>query len=413
MDFQNDAKLNIERMLKELRSFTVPGKPGVTRLPFSSEAKEACGYLKKEMENAGMSVYTDLVGNVRGFLRGSAENGPIIMLGSHYDTVKEGGEYDGIAGVVCAIEVARAIGKYVPERKYALEVVAFNDEEGMMFGSGCLGSKAIAGMVDSDYITGLTDENGISIKEWMTRWGSDPEKLDSAKEDLGNIRGFFEIHIEQGPVLDTEKTELGIVNCIVGLLRCMVTIEGRADHAGTTPMDMRQDAILAASKVISELDGFAAEEGGGAVATCGFIRAYPNAMNVVASKCEFTMDIRSAKDSSIDNIFEKAVNILEQCKKETGIEYNIDIKLRQRPVYMNNVFIDMLKEKCGECGYSYKEMLSGAAHDAMIFADKVPAVMVFVPSKDGRSHCPEESSSVDDLAKAARIVFETISDLLN
>ena len=290
MDMMLKAKEDIKRRLEYLKTCTIANGKGVTRLPFSEEARKAAEYLKKEMEQAGLEAYIDMVGNVRGFLPAEEPDSQVIMMGSHYDTVKEGGEYDGIAGVVCAIQVADFMKRSGKKRKYALEIVAFNDEEGMMFGSGCLGSKALTGQIDQDYITNLTDENGISIREWMIKWGSDPDKIEELKLNLENIRAFFEIHIEQGPVLDTTKQEIGIVNCIVGLLRCMVTVEGRADHAGTTPMHMRKDAIEIASKTISKLDEFALEEQNGSVATCGFIRAYPNAMNVIASKCEFTMD---------------------------------------------------------------------------------------------------------------------------
>ena len=413
MDIMLKAKEDIKRRLEYLKTCTIANGKGVTRLPFSEEARKAAEYLKNEMEQAGLEAYIDMVGNVRGFLPADEPDSQVIMMGSHYDTVKEGGEYDGIAGVVCAIQVADFMKRSGKKRKYALEIVAFNDEEGMMFGSGCLGSKALTGQVDQNYITSLTDENGISIREWMIKWGSDPDKIEELKLNLENVRAFFEIHIEQGPVLDTTKQEIGIVNCIVGLLRCMVTVEGRADHAGTTPMHMRKDAIEIASKTISKLDEFALEEQNGSVATCGFIRAYPNAMNVIASKCEFTMDIRSPKDISIENMKEKAVDLLEYHTGKVGATYKFDTKLRQKPVYMNQRLIDRLKEKCEKHQYQYREMTSGAAHDAMVFADKVDTVMVFVPSKDGRSHCPQEYSSYADLAKATQIVFETICDMMN
>lgn len=412
MDITAETEFNIKRRLEHLKNYTATPGNGVTRLPFSKEAKDAAQYLKAEMEDAGLTTYIDPAGNVRGVLPADSDDAQVILMGSHYDTVKFGGEYDGIAGVVCAIETASIIKKSGISRKYALEIIAFNDEEGMMFGSGCLGSKALTGQIDQNYISHLTDENGISIREWMLRWGSDPEAIESLRMDLGKIRAFFEVHIEQGPVLDNEKLEIGVVNCIVGLLRCMVTVEGRADHAGTTPMNMRKDAISIASKVISRLDEFAADEEDGSVATCGFIRAYPNAMNVIAQKAEFTMDIRSPKDESIENIRSKIWDLLDHYTNDAGASWNVDIKLRQHPVYMNSTLIDTLKKKCEYHQYKYKEMVSGAAHDAMIFADKTDTVMVFVPSRGGRSHCPEEYSSYASLAKAVQIVSETISDMM-
>lgn len=413
MEIIYQAESDIERRLKQLRTYTSTPGNGVTRLPFSEEAKQAVAYLKGEMESAGLKTSVDLVGNVRGVLPADTADARTIIMGSHYDTVKSGGEYDGIAGVVCAISVAELLRQSGIRRKYNLEIIAFNDEEGMMFGSGCLGSKSLTGQVDRQYIEHLTDENGISIKEWMLRWGSDPEKIDTLKLDMEKVKAFFEVHIEQGPVLDEKKYELGIVTGIVGLLRCMATIEGRADHAGTTPMYMRQDTINIASKVISRLDELADREQNGTVATCGFVRAYPNAMNVIASKTEFTMDIRSISDASIDHVQEEVWELLEEHTGKCGASYDVDIKLRQPAVRMSAELVDRLSEKCREHGYSYLEMVSGAAHDAMVFADKVDTVMVFVPSLNGRSHCPEEYSSYGDLARAVQVILDVMTDMMS
>ncbi|MDD3222752.1 MAG: Zn-dependent hydrolase [Clostridia bacterium] len=404
---------NIEKELGILKGFSKTKEAGITRLPFSDEAREAAQYLKEKMQEAGMDSWIDLVGNVRGRLEATVAGEAAeetVMIGSHYDTVKSGGAYDGIAGVVCGIEIARLIAESDKPRKKALEVIAFNDEEGMMFGSGCLGSKSLTGQVDHQYISELEDENGITIEEWMKRWGSDPEKMAEQKLDLSKRSSFFEIHIEQGPVLEKDGKEIGIVDCIVGLVRCMITIEGRADHAGTTPMEVRQDAMLMASKVISHLDEIAAAEMNGSVATCGFIRAYPNAMNVVAGGVEFTLDFRSPQQSSIDSMWEKIKYMLDEQVSHTGGSWKVDMKLKQPPVYMAERFIESLEERCKEYGYSYKKMLSGAAHDAMIFADKIDTAMVFVPSRGGRSHCPEEYSDCSHLAKAVIVTCEVISE---
>lgn len=401
---------DIAERLQKLQTFTSTNGNGVTRLPFSPEAKKAAEYLKQEMEHAGMEARIDLVGNVRGVLKASPaywDSAKTIIIGSHYDTVKNGGAYDGIAGVVCGISIAEAIASDDEEYPYNLEIIAFNDEEGCMFGSGCLGSKSLTGEVNQEYLEHLTDENGISIKEWMVRWGSDPKKIAGQKLDLEKIRGYFEIHIEQGPVLEHEKYELGIVDGIVGLLRCMVTLTGRTDHAGTTPMEMREDTILLASKVISQLDRIAQEEKF-AVATCGFIRAYPNAMNVIAGKTEFTLDLRAPKDTTVDTMYHKVVQLLEQYTKEAGAIYEIDIKLRQPAVTMSRTFVDGLCKKCEDHKINSRKITSGAAHDAMVFAPKVDTAMVFVPSHNGRSHCPEEFSRHEDLEKAAHMVYEEV-----
>ena len=411
MNIEEIVYEQINRRLAKLCEFTATPDNGVTRLPFSEEGRQAAEYLKNEMQDAGMTAYIDLVGNVRGVLKATAENAKTILIGSHYDTVKNGGMYDGIAGVVCAISIAQMLKQYCNVRNYDVEVIAFNDEEGMMFGSGCLGSKSLTGQVDKEYLK-LTDENGISIREWIERWGENPEDIHKQKIDLDNYSAFYEIHIEQGPVLDKQKKEIGIVTGIVGLIRCMVTVYGRADHAGTTPMDMRKDPMCIASEVISKLPTIAGDENNGAVATCGFIRAYPNAMNVIAHTVEFTIDYRSMSADSIANMESKINKILDEETKKCGASYDIDVKLRQEPVYMDCGIIRGLTDMCSEHGYKYRTLPSGAAHDAMIFADKIPTAMVFAPSKDGRSHCKEEHSSCSDLAKAVQIVFDNIYDCI-
>ena len=404
---------HLEKHLKILEQFTATKGNGVTRCPFSKEAKQAAEYIKNEMDKIGLSTKIDLVGNVRGRLEATVPNAKTIIIGSHYDTVKNGGAYDGIAGVICGMEIAERIKKSVKDRYFALEIIAFNDEEGMMFGSGCLGSKALTGQIDDNYITRLTDENGISIREWMEAWGSDPNKIAELKLDLNKVRAFFEIHIEQGPILDAEKKNIGIVEGIVGVLRCMAIVKGSADHAGTTPMKMRKDAISIGTKVISQLDRIADEERNGSVATCGFVRAKPNAMNVIAQEMEFTMDIRSKESVSIERMKSKIWALLERYTKEVGATWQIDIKLLQDPVIMNKELVKRIEDKCIEHGYSFKRMVSGAAHDAMVFADKVDTVMVFVPSKCGKSHCPEEHSEYIHLAQAVQITGETIQDMIS
>ncbi len=403
-----ECEKHIKERLDHLKSYTSTPGNGVTRLPFSKEARETTEYLKGQMESVGMKAYIDLVGNVRGRIEGCEKNAPAIMLGSHYDTVKNGGQFDGIAGVVTAIEIADLLQKNNVKLKYPLEVAAFNDEEGMMFGSGCLGSKALMGEVDQDYIRRLTDENGKSIEQWMYDWKSDPQKISSLKLEKNSLKAFIEIHIEQGPVLNEEKCELGIVDCIVGLLRCMVTINGRADHAGTTPIPLRIDAMDIAGNVISKIRKFAEAENNGSVATCGFIRAYPNAMNVIAGNVEFTIDIRSKQDESISSIMNQIQDLLDNLTRAVGASYDVEVKLRTQPVNLSKQLIDFLEEGCKNNRYSYRIMTSGAAHDAMIFAEKVNTAMLFVPSLNGRSHCPEEWTDINYFAKAVKTVYETI-----
>ena len=258
--------------LDYLKQFTATPGNGCTRLPFTKEARDAVEYLKTIMAEAGLEVWEDVAGNVFGLMKGEDETLPCVMMGSHYDSVKNGGDYDGIAGVICAIEVVRQLKEkgVAPKRNFV--VVGFCDEEGMRFGTGYFGSGAMLGKRDVEYCKKFKDTDGISIYDAMVGYGLDPEVIGEAKWAEGSIGSFLEAHIEQGPVLDAENIELGLVDCIVGIQRYMVTVHGRADHAGTTPMDMRLDAVDAATKVISKIPDWAREKGAGTVATTGYIK---------------------------------------------------------------------------------------------------------------------------------------------
>ena len=254
------------------------------------------------MTEAGLEVHEDEAGNVIGILKGENPDLPCVMMGSHYDSVVNGGDFDGIAGVVCAIEAARQLKDegFTPKRNFA--IVGFCDEEGMRFGTGYFGSGAMLGHRDVEYCKHYKDTDGISIYDAMKGYGLDPEKIEDAKWPEGSIGKFLELHIEQGPVLDAKNIEIGLVDCIVGIQRYMVTVNGRADHAGTTPMDMRLDAVDAATKVISKIPDWAREKADGTVATIGYINTIPGGMNIVAEKCEFTVDIRSKSNDNINDI---------------------------------------------------------------------------------------------------------------
>ena len=265
----------IEHHLTILASFTAT-ECGVTRLPFTTEGKEAVDYLAAAMQDVGLSVRVDDTGAVHGLRSSPARQR--IVIGSHYDTVREGGAFDGIAGVVCGIELARLIrGERLP---YGLEVVGFNDEEGVRFGDGFLSSKALLGEIGLEAMKARRDADGISIYEAARCAGYAPEQIEKERWPIEKLRAFFEIHIEQGRVLETLGKKLGIVTGIVGMRRYAIRLEGQPDHVGTTPMDMRHDALqVAAYAVLAAAK--AAERRPGAVATVGSLTVAPNAVNTV------------------------------------------------------------------------------------------------------------------------------------
>ena len=398
--------------LEGLKAFTATPGNGCTRLPFTKEARDAVEYLKKEMTSIGLEVFEDAAGNVFGLLKGEDPSAPCVMMGSHYDSVVNGGDFDGIAGVVCAIEVARQLKErgITPKRNFV--AVGFCDEEGMRFGTGYFGSGAILGNRDVEYCKRFKDKDGISIYEAMKEYGLDPEKVTEARWAEGSIGSFLELHIEQGPVLDAENIEIGLVDCIVGIQRYMVTVHGRADHAGTTPMDMRMDAVDAATKVISKIADWAREKADGTVATTGYINTIPGGMNIVAEKVEFTVDIRSSNNDNINDITRRIRAALDAETKAMGGSYEMDNKLTITPVQLSEEMLAIMEKDCHEKGYSGKRLASGAGHDALEIGQVIPTVMLFVPSKDGRSHCPVEFTKYSDFAKASVIMTDLAEDLL-
>lgn len=402
----------VAKDLEHLKQFTATPGDGCTRLPFTPEARGAVEYLRSIMEEAGMEVREDAAGNIIGVLKGEDPDAPCVMMGSHYDSVTNGGDYDGIAGAVCAVEVARQLKESGVTLKRDFVAVGFCDEEGLRFGTGYFGSGAMLGNRDVEYCKNFKDTNGISIYDAMKEYGLDPEKIEDAKWDTSKIGEFLEAHIEQGPVLDAENIELGLVDCIVGIQRYMVTVHGRADHAGTTPMDMRMDAVDAATKVISKIADWAREKADGTVATTGFIRTTPGGMNIVAEKVEFTVDIRSRNNDNINDITNRIRAALDREVKIMGGSYEMENKLTITPVELSQNMLNIMEDKCKERGYSYRRILSGAGHDALEIGQVLPTVMLFVPSKDGRSHCPVEFTKYSDFAKASVIMTELAKELL-
>ncbi|WP_077612319.1 M20 family metallo-hydrolase [Clostridium sp. Marseille-P2415] len=402
----------IAKDLECLKQYTATPGEGCTRLPFTKESRNAVEYLKTVMREAGLKVHEDAAGNVIGVLEGENPELPCVMMGSHYDSVMNGGDFDGIAGIVCAIEVARELKENCITPKRNFVVVGFCDEEGMRFGTGYFGSGAILGNRDAEYCGKFKDTDGISIYDAMKGYGLDPEKIGEAKWPEGSIGYFLEMHIEQGPVLDAEGTELGLVDCIVGIQRYMVTVHGRADHAGTTPMDMRKDAVDAASKVISKIADWAREKADGTVATVGYINTIPGGMNIVAEKCGFTVDIRSRNNDNISDIAKRIRTALDHEVKLMGGSYEMENKLKITSVNLSADMLKIMEESCKEHGFSYKYLSSGAGHDALEIGQVIPAVMLFVPSKDGRSHCPVEFTKFSDFAKASVIMTELAEKLL-
>lgn len=403
-------RITIERRIAKelniLKSYTATPGNGVTRFPFTQEARRACDYLKKIMEDAGLVVRLDNSGAIIGRLEGEVKD--TLMIGSHFDSVRNGGAYDGIAGVVCAIEVARMLKEAGKKLWYSIEIIATNDEEGSRFNTGLFTGKVLLGQLAAEDIKGYVDADGISVYDAMLDYGLKPEEVADHKRD--DIRGFIEIHIEQGPVLESEKKEIGIVDVIVGIKRARITINGRADHVGTMPMNMRKDALEQATKVISRI-GDRARLYRNSVATVGFLKVEPNIMNIIPQKVTFTVDIRGVDEETIMSQYYSLIADLDAMVKESALTYNAENLLYAKPVNMSEIIKTKFESSCLSKGFDYMHLPSGAGHDAQIFGNQVPAAMLFVPSIGGRSHCPEEKSDEKDFASAVLVAYDAVIKL--
>ena len=407
-------KTKIERIKKdieELAKFNSSTEGGLTRFSLTREDRMAREYLKDQLCKLDVKIYEDNAGTLFARREGTDPQAPAIMIGSHFDSVKNGGNFDGPAGVVMALEIFRALEENNIKTRYPLEFVAMIEEEGGRFGSGVFGSRAMAGLVDYDQLERNRDRDGISMAQALRDFGFEPEKVAEAKRNKEDVKAFIELHIEQGPILEKEGKDLGIVDFIVGINEFRVQVDGRPDHAGTTPMDMRADALGVASKVVAEIDSYPVPENNGTVATVGVLEIKPGAANIVPAQVVFTVDIRSKDEGSIANVKKKIMARLEALTEGTDVTYTVTEMLDVKPVKMNEEMVRLFKESAEEKGFTYRNMLSGAGHDAMVMAAVTEVGLVFVPSRDGRSHCKEEWTDYDQLQKGIELIYDTILKL--
>lgn len=384
---------------------------GYTRLAFSDEDMEARRWLKQAMEDAGLDVSIDPFGNMRGRREGM-EDLPAVMIGSHIDTVPEGGNYDGVVGVLAGLEVVRALNDAGVTTRRPVEVVNFSAEESSRFGMATMGSKAMAGKIELATLKSLTDKDGISLYEALKECGYDADDIASTRIDHAGIHAFLELHVEQGPVLEDSDCSLGIVSAIAAPTRFKVCIEGRADHSGNTPMHMRKDALAGASELVLGVERITASEAGPAtVGTVGYQFVTPGAMNVVPGKVELGIDLRDVVMFDKNGAVEKVIALM----KDIGERRNLTITWEQlsndEPVNLSERIIDLLRETAAEIGQATVLMPSGAGHDAMNMAPLTATGMIFIPSIGGISHNISEESRMDDICTGAELLLQTVVKL--
>lgn len=398
----------IKNDIEKLSQFNATPGQGLTRFSLTEEDRGARNYLKAELQKLDLEIYEDPAGSLVARREGFDPDAPAVMIGSHFDSVKHGGNFDGPAGVVMALEVLRVMAENNIQTKYPIEFVAMIEEEGGRFGGGVFASRAMAGKVDYQELLDHKDQDGISMAEAFADFGFEPKKIAEARRDPKELKAFIELHIEQGPVLEKEAKDVGIVDFIVGINQIRVKVKGRADHAGTTPMEMRQDALSGAAGVIAEIKDYALKAGSGTVATVGELSLKPGAANIVPAEVEFSVDIRSKKVGSIQKVRSELKEALEEIAAGAELEYSVEELLMVEPVELAPEILNIFKEEAQKLGLKSREMISGAGHDAMIMAEITDVGLIFVPSRDGRSHSPEEWTDYQDLQKGIELIYQTV-----
>lgn len=401
----------IQKDLEALNEFNATPGQGTTRLSYSLEAEKARPLIKELMLDAGLTVREDALGNIIGRLSSpEIDDQPIVLVGSHYDSVPNGGMFDGPTGIMAGIEIARLFKEQGLKPKFPLEIIAMVEEEGTSFNSSLMGSRALCGIIKYEDLQKLHDQNGFTAAEHIKNAGFQPENIDSIVYPKNSIKAFLELHIEQGPILENLKKDVGIVEAIVGIAQLQVVVQGRAGHAGTTPMGMRSDALLVASHIISEVEKIAVAEGEYCVATVGRLNVYPNGANVIPDKVAFTIDIRAKEKSKLDNMV-AAIKSAIHAQSRKGIVISEESTLYIEPTHFSEEIVNSFRKHSNQLGISNEPMVSGAGHDAMIFSKITNSGMIFVPSKDGMSHHPSEWTEYAEVAKGVEVLFEVVKEL--
>jgi allantoate deiminase len=392
-DFSKHAEVVIARCRK-LASFSEDA--GGTRRTFLSAPMHDCHReVSSWMNDLGMTVSLDAVGNLRGFYSAALPGAPRILIGSHLDTVPNAGAFDGILGVVLAVGLVELLGGM--KLPFGIAIVGFSEEEGVRFGVPFIGSRALVGRVDEELL-GRKDANGVSVRKAIQDFGLNPNEISKAVLS-DDCLGYIEFHIEQGPVLESVGRPLGVVEAIVGQNRLEFTFSGQANHAGTTPMNLRRDALAAAAEWIVAVETLAGRAPG-LVATVGFVEAKPGAINVIAGTARATLDIRHASDRERTEAVDELIREAESIAARRGMTVTWRTLLAQNAVAMDPFMTEQIERAVLKAGCEPHRMASGAGHDAMILAEKVRAAMIFLRTPGGISHDPSESVHLDDVTKA-------------
>ncbi len=405
-------RINLARLRQDLEDLGEIGKTpegGVWRSSFSEADLEARRWYLQRLQDAGLQHWVDAAGNIYGRV---GEGSPAVIAGSHIDSVPNGGRFDGALGVMAAFECLRTIKDHGVHTKLPIEAVAFTDEEGR-FG-GFVGSYALIGQMPYEEVMRRRDLRGVPLAEAMHAVGLDPARIAAARRDPNDIKAYVELHIEQGPILESLNVPIGVVQGIVAGSRTWITFRGRADHAGTTPMSMRQDAFLGAAEFgLRARDMVLTEGSGTTVGTVGVLELKPGASNIVPESAFLTLDLRDISWDVLQRLLERTRLIAHEVAEKWGLEVTVERMRVSEPAQMSPHLQAIIAEAAKELGLKAHWMNSGAGHDAQVMAKIAPAGMIFVPSRQGRSHSPAEHTDWDQIENGANVLLHTLLRLAN
>lgn len=405
---------NIKIMLEELCEFNDTPNDGITRLALTSTDMMGRNYVIQKMEEAGLLVTKDEAGNIFGTLKGDDEELSAIYTGSHTDTVPHGGAFDGNVGVVCAIEALNYIRSNKIKHKRNITVVLYTGEEPCRFSIGSIGSRAILGEVDLDSLKKIKDSEGISLFDALNACGFDADNIKNAKKTSKDIFASLELHIEQNNILENMNKDIGIVEAICAPTAFYVELTGSQSHAGGTSMEARRDAFAALAEISVRLEKLCSiYKSKFNTATIGKVNVYPNAGNIIPGKVDFTIDIRDCDWENKKRLTEALIMEIDEVTKRRNVDAVIKKDSDDKPLVCNKKIKKLIEEKAYEEGTSFANIISGPFHDSLFIGRIAPAGMIFVPSKDGLSHCPEEWTEYIYLEKATKIMANTIIELSN
>jgi beta-ureidopropionase / N-carbamoyl-L-amino-acid hydrolase len=407
--------INRRRLMRDLNAVSRIGigdHGSVTRLVFSIKELRSRQFLIHQMRQIGLQIHIDRIGNIFGKLDGQNAKASALLVGSHLDTVLHGGKFDGTMGVIAALEATRTLKEQKIVLRSPVEVVCFVGEESSRFGYSTLGSSLVAGEVHAKDLAHAADAQGNKLADILASMGIDRNNLRSMRRDPSTIKAYLELHIEQGPILEAKKKPIGIVTSIAAPTRFRVVFTGQADHSGTTPMEMRRDALVAASELIVAVEEicrrYSHMEKGRVVGTVGAMKIEPGVINAIPGRVELSVDIRSITGEAKKRVVRLVQARIREIARRRKIRAEILPLREEDPVSLDKRLIRLLTECCESRNIAYEIMPSGAGHDAMQMAKVTPAGMLFIPSRRGISHSPLEWSEPEDICLGAQLLLDSI-----